>query len=161
MGIIKRFCKIDQEMSLSLGKLRMGGLAVAFILILGFGVKFIPRWLDLSQETTAMANKVIEFVIAVVFVSIVVFRLARLSARNRWAMVCIFGCGALIGLILAVLFHLGEEKTGLSEYFPYDVIIYAITAVGGYIAWRVQTARLRRIKLEREARIKRHRSNNL
>ena len=58
---------------------------------------------------------------------------------------------------MSILLNLDEEGKGLSGYFPYDMIIAIVAAVGGYIAWRIYTIRLRRIKFEREARISRRR----
>ena len=159
MGIIKRIQKLNSDTSLSLGKVRMGGLAIALILLLGIGEKLIPRWLDLSPEVANIVSKAIGLAIAALFVAIVAIRLMRLSARSRWAMICIFGSGALAGQIVSVLCHIGEEKSGLSEYFPYDVILYIVAIVGGYIGWRVATARIRQIKLEREERIQRRKYN--
>ena len=159
MGIIKRIQKLNSDTSLSLGKVRMGGLAIALILLLGIGEKLIPRWLDLSPEVANIVSKAMGFVVAAFFIAIVAIRLMRLSARSRWAMICIFGSGALAGQIVSVLCHIGEEKSGLSEYFPYDVILYIVAIVGGYIGWRVATARIRRIKLEREERIRRRNYN--
>ena len=157
MGIIKRIQKLNSDTSLSLGKVRMGGLAIALILLLGIGEKLIPRWLDLSPEVANIVSKAISFVVAAFFIAIVAIRLMRLSARSRWAMIC--SSGALAGQIVSVLCHIGEEKSGLSEYFPYDVILYIVAIVGGYIGWRVATARIRRIKLEREERIRRRNYN--
>ena len=157
MGIVKRFRKLNHNTSLSLGKVRMGGATIALILIVGLGWKVLSKNIDLSPETYELVNEIVGHAIAVFFVSIVAYRLALLSARNRWAMVCIFGCASLVGSLAGVLLNLNEENKGLSEYFPYDVILYFVAAVGGYIAWRVYTARLRRIKLDREDRIKRKR----
>ena len=159
MGIIKRFRKINHNTSLSLGKLRIGGFAIAFILIIGLGWKVISKRLNLPSETFNLVNEVVGCSIAVLFVSIVAVKLARLSARNRWAMICLLGCSSLVGALMGVLLNLNEEHKGLSEYFPYDVILYCVAAVGGYIAWRIHTTRLLRIKLDRENRIKRHRRN--
>ena len=155
MGIIKRLQKLNSKTSLSLGKVRMGGFTIALILLLGIGEKLISRWLNLTPEVENIVSESMSFAVAALFISVVVFRLARLTSRNRWAMICIFGSGALAGQIVSVLCHLGEEKSGLSEYFPYDVILYVVAIVGGYIGWRIATARVRRIKLEREERIKR------
>ena len=157
MGIVKRFRKLNHNTSLSLGKVRMGGITLGFIFLLGIGEKVIQRWLDLSPETSYIIGQVVGFVICVLFASMIGLRLARLTARNRWAMISIFGFGALVGQIAAVLMNIGEEKSGLSEYFPYDVILSVVAGVGGYIAWRVHTTRLRRIKFEREMRIKKRR----
>ena len=161
MGIVKRFRKLNHNTSLSLGKVRMGGITIAFIFLLGIGEKFVPRWLNLSPETSYIIGQVTGFVICVLFASMIGLRLARLTPRNRWAMISIFGFGMLVGQIVSVLTHIGEEKSGLSEYFPYDVILSVVAGVGGYIAWRVHTTRLRRIKFEREARIKRRRHKNI
>lgn len=157
MGIVKRFRKINHNTSLSLGKVRMGGITLGLIFLLGIGEKFVPRWLNLSPETSYIIGQAVGFVICVLFVAMIGYRLARLTSRNRWAMISIFGFGALAGQIATVLVNIGEEKSGLSEYFPYDFIISTVVAIGGYIAWRVHTTRLRRIKFERECRIKRHR----
>ena len=161
MGIVKRFRKLNHNTSLSLGKVRMGGVTLGFIFLLGIGEKLVQRWLDLSPETSYIIGQAVGFVICVLFASMIGLRLARLTPRNRWAMISIFGLGMLVGQIVSVLTHIGEEKSGLSEYFPYDVILSVVAGVGGYIAWRVHTTRLRRIKLEREARIKRRRHNNI
>lgn len=157
MGIVKRFRKLNHNTSLSLGKVRMGGAAIALILIVGLGWKALSKNVNLSPETYELVNEIVGHTIAVLFISIVAYRLALLSARNRWAMVCIFGCASLVGVLAGVLLNLNEAHKGLSEYFPYDVILYFVAAVGGYIAWRVHTARLRRIKNEREDRIRRKR----
>ena len=161
MGIVKRFRKLNHNTSLSVGKLRVGGLTIAFILIVGLGWKLISKKLNLSPEEAHLVNEIVGHAIAVLFVVVVGYRLLRLSARNRWAMITIFGFGMLVGQIVSVLTHIGEEKSGLSEYFPYDVILSVVAGVGGYIAWRLHTTRLRRIKLEREARIKRRRHNSI
>ena len=161
MGIVKRFRKLNHNTSLSLGKVRMGGVTLGFIFLLGIGEKLVQRWLDLSPETSYIIGQAVGFVICVLFASMIGLRLARLTPRNRWAMISIFGFGMLVGQIVSVLTHIGEEKSGLSEYFPYDVILSVVAGVGGYIAWRVHTTRLRRIKLEREARIKRRRHNSI
>ena len=161
MGIIKRFQKINHNTSLSLGKVRMGGITLGFTFLLGIGEKVIQRQLDLSPETSYIIGQATGFVICVLFASMIGLRLARLTARNRWAMISIFGFGMLVGQIISVLTHIGEEKNGLSEYFPYDIILSVVAGVGGYIAWRIHTTRLRRIKFEREARIKRRRHNNI
>ena len=159
MGIIKRLRKLNNDTSLSLGKVRMGGFAIALILLLGIGEKLIPRWLNLTPEVENIVSELIGLTIAALFVTIVAIRLARLSARSRWAMICIIGSGALAGVIASVPCHIGEDKSGLSEYFPYDVILYVVAVVGGYIGWRVATARLQRIKFEREERIKRRKQH--
>ena len=161
MGIVKRFRKLNHNTSLSLGKVRMGGVTLGFIFLLGIGEKLVQRWLGLSPETSYIIGQAVGFVICVLFASMIGLRLARLTPRNRWAMISIFGLGMLVGQIVSVLTHIGEEKSGLSEYFPYDVILSVVAGVGGYIAWRVHTTRLRRIKLEREARIKRRRHNTI
>ena len=161
MGIIKRLQKLNHNTSLSLGKVRIGGIAIGFILIVGLGWKLLSRKLNLSPEMFSIANEVVGTAIAVIFVSIVAIKLARLTPRNRWAMICAFGFGSLVGLIMGILLNLGEEGKGLSEYFPYDMIIAIVATVGGYIAWRVHTTRLRRIKLEREDRIRRHKRSYL
>ena len=161
MGVIKRFRKLNHNTSLSLGKLRIGGFAIAFILIVGLGWKILSKRLNLSPETFNLVNEVVGCAIAVLFVSIVAVKLARLTSRNRWAMISIFGFGGLAGQIASILLNLNEENKGLSEYFPYDVILCIVAAVGGYIAWRVATARLQRIKLDRTERILRHRRNNI
>ena len=161
MGIIKRFRKLNHNTSLSLGKVRIGGIAIGFILIVGLGWKILSRKLELSPEVFSIANEAVGTAIAVIFVSIVAVKLARLTPRNRWAMICIFGFGSLVGLIMGILLNLGEEGKGLSEYFPYDMIIGIVATVGGYIAWRVHTTRLRRIKQEREDRIRRHKRSQL
>ena len=41
MGVIKRFRKLNHNTSLSLGKLRIGGFAIAFILIVGLVWKIL------------------------------------------------------------------------------------------------------------------------
>ena len=161
MGIIKRFRKINHNTSLSLGKLRIGGATLGLILLLGIGEKFVIQRLNLSPEVASVVSSAVGAVISVLFVTVVVFKLVRLTPRNRWAIVSFFGFSALIGQMFFILVHLGEEKSGLSEYFPYDVLVAAVAAVGGYIAWRVHTTRLRRIKLERKARIKRRRHNSI
>ena len=161
MGIVKRVRKLNHNTSLSLGKVRMGGVTLGFIFLLGIGEKLVQRWLDLSPETSYIIGQAVGFVICVLFASMIGLRLARLTPRNRWAMISIFGFGMLVGQIASVIAHIGEEKSGLSEYFPYDVILSVVAGVGGYIAWRVHTTRLRRIKLEREARIKRRRHNSI
>lgn len=161
MGIVKRFRKLNHNTSLSVGKLRVGGLTIAFILIVGLGWKLISKKLNLSPEEAHLVNEIVGHAIAVLFVVVVGYRLLRLSARNRWAMISSFGFGALVGQIMSVLLNLNEEGRGLSDYFPYDVILSVVAFVGGYIAWRIHTTRLRRIKLEREARIKRRRYNNI
>ena len=161
MGIVKRLRKLNHNTSLSLGKIRIGGFAIAFMLIVGLGWKIISKRLELSPETFNLVNEVVGCAIAVLFVSIVAVKLARLTPRNRWAMICIFGFGSLVGLIMGILLNLGEEDKLLSDYFPYDTIIAVIAFVGGYIAWRVHTSRLRCIKLEREDRIRRHKRRNL
>lgn len=161
MGIVKRFRKLNHNTSLSLGKVRMGGVTLGFIFLLGIGEKLVQRWLDLSPETSYIIGQAVGFVICVLFASMIGLRLARLTPRNRWAMISIFGFGMLVGQIASVIAHIGEEKSGLSDYFPYDVILSAVAAVGGYIAWRVHTVRLRRIKLDREMCVKHHRRNNL
>ena len=157
MGIVKRIRKINHNTSLSLGKVRMGGFAIAFILIVGLGWKILSTKLNLSPETFDLVNEVVGCAIAALFVSIVAVKLARLTSRNRWAMISIFGFGALAGQIMSILLNIDEEGKGLSGYFPYDMIIAIVAAVGGYIAWRIYTIRLRRIKFEREARISRRR----
>ena len=161
MGIVKRVRKLNHNTSLSLGKVRMGGVTLGFIFLLGIGEKLVQRWLDLSPETSYIIGQAVGFVICVLFASMIGLRLARLTPRNRWAMISIFGFGMLVGQIASVIAHIGEEKSGLSDYFPYDVILSAVAAVGGYIAWRVHTVRLRRIKLDREMCVKHHRRNNL
>lgn len=161
MGIVKRFRKLNHNTSLSLGKVRIGGITLGLMFLLAIGEKFIPRWLNLSPESSYMVGQAAGFVICVVFVSVIALRLSRLTPRNRWAMISIFGFGMLVGQIASVIAHIGEEKSGLSDYFPYDVILSAVAAVGGYIAWRVHTVRLRRIKLDREMCVKHHRRNTL
>ena len=161
MGIVERFRKLNHNTSLSLGKVRMGGITLGFIFLLGIVEKFVPRWLNLSLETSYIIGQVTGFVICVLFASMIGLRLARLTARNRWAMISIFGFGMLVAQVASVIAHIGEEKSGLSEYFPYDVICSVVAAIGGYIAWRVHTTRLRRIKLEREDRIKRHKRRDM
>lgn len=161
MGVIKRFRKLNHNTSLSLGKLRIGGFAIAFILIVGLVWKILSKRLNLSPETFNLVNEVVGWAIAVLFVAVVAVKLARLTSRNRWAMISIFGFSALAGQIAAILLNLNEEGKGLSEYFPYDIILYIVAAVGGYIAWRVATVRLQHIKLARESRIKRHRRNSI
>ena len=157
MGIIKRFRKVNHNTSLSLGKLRIGGVTIGLILLLGIGEKLVPQWFNLSPDVASVVSSAIGALISVLFVAVVALKLVRLTPRNRWSIVSFFGFTALIGQVLFILVHLGEEKSGLSEYFPYDVIVAAVAAVGGYIAWRVHTTRLRRIKLEREERINRRR----
>lgn len=159
MGLINRLRKLNSRTSLSLGKMQIGGLSLAFILIIGFGWMFIRHKLDLTPKTYELVNEIVGLAIATLFVSIVVVKLSRLSPRNRWAMVCIFGCASLVGVLVGVLLNLNEEHRGLSEYFPYDVILYFVAAVGGYILYRMHTARLRRIQLERQARAMRKRRN--
>ena len=159
MGIVNRFRKLNHDTSLSLGKVRIGGITLGLIFLLGIGGKLVARWSVLSPETALMVSQAMDFAVSLLFVSVIVVRLARLTSRNRWAMICIFGSGALIGQIVSVLMNMDEVQNGLSDYFPYDVICYALAAVGGYIAWRIQTVRLQRIKLEREARIKRRKLN--
>ena len=161
MGIVKRFRKLNHNTSLSVGKVRIGGITLGLMFLLAIGEKFIPRWLNLSPESSYMVGQAAGFVICVVFVSVIALRLSRLTPRNRWAMISIFGFGALVGQVMSVLLNLDEEGRGLSEYHPYDVILGVVAFVGGYIAWRVHTTRLSRIKLEREARIKRRRYNNI
>ena len=155
MGIIKRFRKVNHNTSLSLGKLRIGGATLGLILLLGIGEKFVMQRFNLSPEVASVMSSAVGAVISVLFVTVGVFKLARLTPRNRWAIVSFFGFSALIGQVFVILVHLGEEKSGLSDYFPYDVILSVVAFVGGYIAWRVYTTRLRRIKLEREERINR------
>ena len=157
MGIIKRFRKVNHNTSLSLGKLRIGGVTIGLILLLGIGEKLVPQWFNLSPDVASVVSSAIGALISVLFVAVVALKLVRLTPRNRWSIVSFFGFTALIGQVFFILVHLGEEKSGLSEYFPYDVIVAAVVAVGGYIAWRVHTTRLRRIKLEREERINRRR----
>ena len=157
MGIVQRFRKFNHNTSLSLGKVRIGGLSIAFILIVGLGWKLLSRKLDLAPGTYELVNEIVGCAITALFVVIVVVRLWRLSSRSRWAMICIFGCASLVGVLVGVLLNLNEEHRGMSEYFPYDVILYVLAAVGGYVGWRVRTAQLMRVKLEREARIKRKR----
>lgn len=159
MGIVKRFRKLNHNTSLSLGKVRIGGITLGLIFLLGICDKFVARWFNLSPESSYIVSQTIGFVICVVFASVIALRLARLTPRSRWAMISIFGFGMLVGQIVALLTHIGEEKNGLSEYFPYDVILYILAAVGGYIAWRVHTVRLRRILLERQAKAMRKRRN--
>ena len=57
MGIIKRFQKFNHNTSLSLGKVRMGGVTLGFIFMLGIGEKVIQRQLDLSPETSYIDRK--------------------------------------------------------------------------------------------------------
>ena len=162
MGVLKRFQKVNHNTSLSLGKLRIGGATLGLILLLGIGEKFVSQRFDLSPEVASMVSSAVGAVISLLFVTVVVFKLVRLTPRNRWAIVSFFGFTALIGQVFFILVHLGEEGKGLSEYFPYDVICSVVAFVGGYIAWRVHTTRSRRIKLEREARInRRKRSANV
>ena len=108
MGLINRFRKLNSRTSFSLGKMQIGGLPLAFILIVGFGWMFIRHKLDLAPETYELVNEIVGLAIATLFVSIVVVKLSRLSSRNRWAMVCIFGCASLVGVLAGVFKIAGD-----------------------------------------------------
>ena len=67
MGLINRLLKLNNRTSLSLGKMQIGGLSLAFILIVGFGWMFIRHKLGLAPETYEMVNEIVGLAIATAF----------------------------------------------------------------------------------------------